>query len=156
MKNSYRKPLGVSTPEGKRIIATVTPLGKGIVKIQLPYLEAVKKDGTKNGRLGVITNRRNYGDAITKITRYMESLFLKEMSNDNSDTGKRAKNKSGRNPKYVVGVDKAKPGGERTVESIHSGSRRNHSSESNRKRKSNDNMASEDNRESEESSEGRD
>ena len=123
MKNSYKKPLNVSKPNGERIVATVTQLGNGTVRIKLPIMY-----GADNRLLNMVVHQRNYPKAIHKIEKYLESLFLKELSNDNLHSSLKTKNESGRITESHSSRSEIKSGGKRPTESIHSGSRGNNPS----------------------------
>lgn len=97
---TFKKPLKVSTPEGRRIFANIYQ-GADIT-IEIPFLEVVKKDKPAFAKKGIIRfsiEQSKYKDAITKIEKYLETLFLGELENDNTGTSVKAKSKPRRNKK---------------------------------------------------------
>lgn len=141
MVNKYSKPLKVSTPEGKQIIITVSQIGGGMVKITLPEDAILSNDKRIAKLIQKPIHVSKYKDAILKLEKYFESLFLKEMSNDNLHTSDRAKTESGGNTSNDSPGNKDEGPRERSGKSIHSGSRRSDSSESGQRGSGKDKLA---------------
>ncbi len=132
MNPIYPRPLKVSTPEGKRIYAKIFRLGENI-RIEINYLEEVKKDDPPFSVNGVIRMRvpiEKYKDTIKLLTKYLEDLFLKGMSDEDTYTSLGAKPKSRRSKKINTGGKIKSLERERDIPSLHSGTRRFKSPES--------------------------
>jgi hypothetical protein len=81
----YKRLLNVSTPKGKRIEAVITQSGTN-VNIRVDYLSVVEKDNpefAKNGVISFTVAKTNYKETLHILTKYLEDLFLKGMSNEN-------------------------------------------------------------------------
>jgi hypothetical protein len=81
----YKRLLNVSTPEGKRIEAIISPSGTN-VNIRVEYLDVVEQDNpefAKNGVISFTVVKTKYKGALNILTKYLEDLFLKGMSNEN-------------------------------------------------------------------------
>ena len=143
MNPIYPRPLKVSTPEGKRIYAKIFRLGENI-RIEINYLEEVKKDDPPFSVNGVIRMRvpiEKYKDTIKLLTKYLEDLFLKGMSDEDTYTSLGAKPKSRRSKKINTGGKTKDLERERDTSSIHSGTRGRESTESYRRGKTNSKVA---------------
>lgn len=107
--------LKVSTPDGHRImINTVRRSGDKIV-IVVEYNKDVAKDNppfSKNGIIKMTCVRKDYQQTLQKLTNYLETLFLKGLLNENTNTSSRISNDSRGNEKqtkpYTIGVDEGK------------------------------------------------
>lgn len=106
------KLLKVSDPKGFRIKVFVTKNNK-TVTIKSDVIEVVKKDKplfSNNGKICMNVELKNYKEAITKLTKYLEDLFLKELNdNDISHSSDATKTKSvgnieQRSGKNVAGI----------------------------------------------------
>jgi hypothetical protein len=91
MSRRLTKQLRVSSPDGKPVYAIVTPQME-TVHIEVRYLDVVAKDDPPFSRNGVIrfTCRRlanrdqpGYKAVMNQLTQYIESLYLKEMDEEN-------------------------------------------------------------------------
>lgn len=105
MAGRYARPLKVSTPDGERIVARVLRHGDQ-AKIEVNYLEVVKKDDPPFAHNGVISFNvpvANYPKTIELLTRYLEDLFLKGMADEDIYTGLGAKPKPRRTAKRDSG-----------------------------------------------------
>ena len=81
-------PLSVCLPNGKRIMAKVD-YSYGFAHIKLPYIKLVEKDNpdfSKDGIIRIKTGQKAYRNIIAGVEKYLEDLFLKEMSNDHRST----------------------------------------------------------------------
>lgn len=131
---NYARPLKVSSPDGKRIYAKVFRLESN-VRIEINYLEVVKKDDPPFAHNGVITinvPREKYSKTIEILTRYIENLFLKGMADEDIYPSLGAKPKPRRTEKVDLGgkVSFAKRQGDSP--SVHLSPRGSKSSESSR------------------------
>jgi len=82
------KKLKVSTPKGESITAVIKA-DKDVFTLSVNYLEAVEKDNPKFADKGVIRvsgPRTKYSNIIKAIEKYLEDLFLKELSNEDTST----------------------------------------------------------------------
>ena len=82
--SAYSKPLKVSTPEGKRVVALINRTFDNVL-IEIPFLEVVLKDEASFSRNGVIhinVPRKKYMETINLLTKYLEDLFLKGMADE--------------------------------------------------------------------------
>ena len=143
MRGSYARPLKVSTPEGKRIYAKIFRLGENI-RIEINYLEVVKKDDPPFSINGVIKMRVpiiKYKNTINLLTKYLEDLFLKGMSDEDTYTSLGAKPKSRRFKKVNSGGETKSFEGKGDTSSLHSSTRRSESTESSRRGKTDSKMA---------------
>lgn len=108
--------LKVCDPSGKVVISKVTYLN-GVATIELPFIEAVKKDNpefAKNGVVKYTVPQRRYQKAKEGLTKYLEDLFLKELAEDEtiypgnggkSNPGRTKKESSSRSNEKVTGED---------------------------------------------------
>lgn len=83
-RGRYSKTLKVCSPDGERIYAIITPQWD-TVHVEVRFLEVVKKDKPQFAQNGVIRftcPKEGYTETITKLTSYIESLFLKEMDKE--------------------------------------------------------------------------
>ena len=143
MNPIYPRLLKVSTPEGKRIHAKIFRL-KENVRIEINYLEVVKKDDPPFSVNGVIRMRVpiiKYKDTIKLLTKYLEDLFLKGMSDEDTYTSLGAKPKSRRSKKVDPGREVKSFEGERNTSSLHTSARGRESTESSRRGKTDSKMA---------------
>ena len=143
MVPSYARPLKVSNPEGERIYAKVFRSGDN-VRIEINYLEVVKKDDPSFAHNGVITfnvPKEKYSETIKILTQYLEDLFLKGMADESIYTSLGAKSKLRRTKKSgsakKVGISERVG----STSSVHVGPRGDESPESSRRRKSESEMA---------------
>lgn len=119
MATPYKLDLKVSRPSGEIILAKITPMQNGRINLELPYIEAIKKDKELNCPSGIFRKeypREQHREIIDKLTNYLESLFLKELSNEVNNTGKHSGSKPTRakkpiNPKPTEPSKGEKPGG---------------------------------------------
>ncbi len=143
MRTGYAHPLKVSNPKGERIYAKILRLGDN-VRIEINYLEVVKKDDPPFAHNGVITisvSRKKYSETIATLTQYLEDLFLKGMADENIYTSLGAKPKSRGIKKSDSGKKAGRVEGERDSSSVHISPRGDESSESSRGRESESEMA---------------
>ena len=143
MVPNYARPLKVSAPDGERIYAKVFQLGDNI-KIEINYLEVVKKDDPPFAHNGVITinvPRKKYSETIASLTQYLEDLFLKGMADENIYTSLGVKPKSRRTKKSDPGRETKRVEGKGDSPSVHISPRGDESSESSRGRESESKMA---------------
>jgi len=134
MASRYARPLKVSTPDGKRIYAKIFRSGDN-AKIEINYLEVVKKDDPPFAHNGMITLNvpvKKYSETLAILTQYLEDLFLKGMADESIYTSLGAKPKSRRIKKSDPGGEAKIFEGERNSPSVHFSSRRDESSESSR------------------------
>lgn len=143
MAGRYARPLKVSTPEGERIVAKVFRYGDK-VRIEINYLEVVKKDDppfAKNGVIQINVPVKKYRDAIIALTKYLEDLFLKGMADEDTYTSLGAKP----NPRRAKKLDSTRKASsserEGGTSSVHLSPRRDESTESSRRGKSDSEMA---------------
>jgi hypothetical protein len=132
----YKKVLQVATPEGEKIVAHVQKSGTWVI-INVPYLEAVKKDKPEFAKKGIINFKvklSDYSNAIISLTKYLEDLFLKEMSDENNRTSIRTKSKSGRNERKDTETKTGTTEGEGDSASLHDSTRGNQQTQSDRGR----------------------
>ena len=138
MRNGrYRRNLKVSTPEGERLYALITPVG-ATVHIEVRPLEAVQKDNPPFAVGGVIrfyVTRDKYKEVLIGLTNYLETLMLKELDKEieideslHTSLGidpKRRSNKAA--PKQR---DNRKAIGERDIDGLHDSTRGGEQAES--------------------------
>jgi hypothetical protein len=104
MISKYQLPLKVSEPNGKRVIATITQMDGKTNKFELPFIRALsndKKMKKHSGKFVAFYQRARHKDFVEKTTKYLESLFLKELSDEDPDTSQHSGNKSRRAEKQV-------------------------------------------------------
>ena len=80
--------LKVSNPSGKRIKMAVVKV-KGKVVLIIPYIKEVDNDKPQFASKGVIEitiAQKDYTRTKNMLTKYLEDLFLKELSNADTDT----------------------------------------------------------------------
>lgn len=92
--------LKVSSPEGQLVRIRVN-LSGGLVTITSDQLDILKNENitfVKNGRLFFQVAQKKYAQTLKELTKYLEDLYLKRMSDDstsasnrNADVGKRDK-----------------------------------------------------------------
>lgn len=88
----YTRRLSVCDTKGNPIDITVVYAG-GIATLVTPAIPAAKKDRKKfkhtdkNGVIKIKVEQSAYGQTIEMLTKYFESLFLKELDNDSKNTG---------------------------------------------------------------------
>lgn len=127
MAQSYRKLLKVSFPNGKGIFATIH-YHNSIANIRVDKLDVVKEDGQfPSGIIHFQTSQASYKDAISKVEKYIESLLLKEMGEENAsrDTSDEFLAITGRTKKSRSKGKAGKSERKGTASSLHSGSGRN-------------------------------
>ena len=100
----YKKLLKVRDKNKKQIFAKIYP-GQENVQIVVDYLEQVEKDKPPFANKGIIkiqvkkteyAQRDNEGiTVIDRLTKYLESLFLKELADEDSHTSHAPGNQSG-------------------------------------------------------------
>jgi len=86
MANNYVRPLNVSSPDGKRIIAHIISTGDNKRIIEVAFLEEVKKDDPPfacNGQIRFSCKREKYVETIKILEKYLEDIFLKGMADEN-------------------------------------------------------------------------
>lgn len=96
MMGSYRLPLSVCDLSGRIIEAQITQVDSEHNRIYVPYIKAVEKDGMEgsfNGEIRRIYNRANHKAVVKNLTKYLETLFLKELSDEDN------------NPSSSIGTD---------------------------------------------------
>ena len=89
MTKSYKMLLKVSTPDKVRVEATVYQLNNRQRALHLPYLKSVEQDSpefAKNGKIKLVYGVEKHTLVIARITKYLESLFMKELEDANNDT----------------------------------------------------------------------
>ena len=114
MKGRYTRLLSVCHSDGQKVYAIITQQGISQVNIEVRYIEAVKQDAPPFANNGVIRfniERKQIKEVIASLTKYIETLFLKELGQENvtsediySSLGIRAKQRgnkksSNRDPK---------------------------------------------------------
>ncbi len=128
----YKRPLKVSTPDGKRIIANVSPCDINVI-VNIDYLKEVKKDKpvfAKDGKIRFVCAKAKYKQAIELLTKYLEDLFLKGMADENIYTSIGASiNQRGNSEKNKPGKNDS-PEGKGDSASVHTGSGRKESTKS--------------------------
>ncbi len=141
--NCYKKLLKVATPEGKRIVATISPYANNVI-VKIDYLEVVKKDNpkfAKEGKIKFSCPKPKYREAMIILTQYLEDLFLKGMSNEDIHTSLRICTNKGRNAKK----DRSKKVGSNTgtgdSTSIHISARGNEQTESSKRKEQDTNIS---------------
>lgn len=90
--------LKVSDTSGKRIKMGVTREGSN-VKLNVPFIEAVKKDKpafAKKGIIDITVLVKDYTATKNMLTSYLENLFLKELSSADTDTSNGRRSNTGR------------------------------------------------------------
>ena len=142
---SHPRPLKVSTAEGERIVAKITSFPmKGTVRIEVPFLEEVKRDAppfSKDGIIIMTCERKVYMETIYKVTKYLEDLFLKGMADEDIDSSTGPQSESRRIKKNDIERANGKIERKRDSPSVHSSSRRDKSTKSTRGRKSDSKVA---------------
>ena len=131
---SYIRPLKVSTPEGKRIEAEIIRM-QDYVQVAIPFLDAVKKDDPPFAKDGVIhfpVERSKYEETIVKLEKYLESLFLKGMGDEDLHRSLGVKLKSGGVKKSRFSGKAKVPGGEGSTAGVYPGPRGDEPSKSDR------------------------
>ncbi len=136
--NPYKKPLKVSNTKGLRIEALITPM-REFVNVKLSFIEAVKKDKPSFAKEGVIAldvSKKNYTLMIIMIEKYLETLFLKELNNEDRDSsiGIDYESRGVEKLRASRGIKKVKREG--SITSLHSGTRRIKSTEDTTRRHS--------------------
>ncbi|MEJ2248033.1 MAG: hypothetical protein P8Y97_00050 [Candidatus Lokiarchaeota archaeon] len=84
----YKKLLKVSTSKGIRVPVFVRSIKEKCI-IKSNYIKQVELDNpsfSKNGKLVIICDKKNYNKIIAKLTNYLENLFLKDLSDENIDS----------------------------------------------------------------------
>jgi hypothetical protein len=117
--------LKVSSLSGKRITMTTERTKKDVV-ITIPYLPEVEKDKPKfasRGVIKVVVPPSKYTATKNMITKYLEDLFLKELSNADTNTGNGGRSNSGRVKKEPTTRDNEGTGGEGSLPVRNSGGR---------------------------------
>ena len=123
----YKRPLKVSNLSGERIVASIAT-GVHKVTISIPYLECIEKDNPDFAVDGVIrfsVLKEKYQKAIFHLTKYLEDLFLKEISNENNSSGVSSGSIAGRNNKKSFRRTDKKDEGERSSVGVHVSAGRN-------------------------------
>lgn len=128
----HSRMLKVSTSKGERIIAEIRSIEDSI-RIKVKFNELVKQDNPSFAKDGVIVmtcKREDYQKTLQHLTKYFEDLFLKGLSNENTNTSTRISNDSRGNKEqtesYSIGVDPGKG----SDSSVYSRSRRTKSTKS--------------------------
>lgn len=149
----YAKPLKVSSPDGDRIYANILSSGKD-VRIEVAYLEVVKKDDppfAHNGVITFMTTREKYQQTIIALTKYIETLFLKGMANEDIYTSLGAEPPVRRTKKIDTERKTGGTSGKGNTSGLHLGTRGNKSSESAGTREPGTEVAESDNKSPDES-----
>ena len=111
--------LNVSDPAGNRVEVTVTRnVQAGSVTVVLEPITAVIKDKPefmgKDGRVVATVPRSEYTKYLETLTNYLESLFLKELSDADLHTGPEKDNTRSRRSETLLPGGEEGPGGEKT------------------------------------------
>ena len=144
MNISYPRPLKVSTPDGKRIVAKITSVPGGKVKILIPFLDEVKRDDPPFAKDGVIKmqcTRIDYVNVIRKVTHYIENLFLKGMADEDIDPSVSPQLDPGTTEGDDPEREDGSAEGEGDSPSVYSGARGSESTKSSGRRKSSSSVA---------------
>jgi hypothetical protein len=91
----YSRPLKVSTPEGKRIIANILQMGESN-RIEIAFIEGVQKDNppfAQNGVIRFVYEKEKHQEVISALEKYLEDIFLKGMADEDTYTSLGAKPK---------------------------------------------------------------
>jgi len=94
---SYNLPLKVCDTKGKVVIAKVEQIDKHRNRVTLPYLSAIEKDREINfpdGKFKKFYDRVDHKDFISKLTKYLESIFFKELDDEDNNPSKHVRNNS--------------------------------------------------------------
>ena len=140
---SYIEPLNVCMPNGRRVEAKITQMGKNI-RVQVDSLDVVKKDDASFAKDGVISftvERVKYAETIVKLEKYLEDLFLKGMADEDLHRSLGIKSKSGRTKRTRSKGKIRRASGKGNFPSVHSGSRGGESPKSNWERNPSTKMA---------------
>ncbi len=124
----HKKLLKVTQENGQSVCANIIRAGNNVT-IKVDKLELVKianPDFSKDGVIAMTIDISKYQDAIIKITKYLEDLFLKGMAdNDSKITSNVSRSDTrrndGKNSKRKVKSSERQG----NYESLHSGSRGN-------------------------------
>jgi hypothetical protein len=132
MVKQYARLLKVSSPEGKKIYAKIFRIGDN-AKIEINYLDIVKTDDPPfacNGVIRLNVPTIKYKETIDRLTKYLESLFLKGMADEDIYTGLGAKPKSRRTKKLDTGRKAKGAEGQGDSPGLHISARGSESTES--------------------------
>ena len=132
MASTNKVLLKVSDTTGKPIYAWVKSF-KGNINIRVGFLQEVKDDNPQfatNGMIRFNCKQTKYKEAIDKLTKYLEDLFLKGIADEDNNTSIKIGNKSGRDKKQNIKRADGKDKRSRDNTSVHSGTRRIESTES--------------------------
>ena len=145
--NSYEKKLLVAYPNGRRVKAKIVRVINQVIITteRIVYLDSQKDPFIKDGRIKITCEQKDYFDAIMKIEKYLESLFLGVLNNESIDTGNRtAGDKRGNVEVNTAGkMEPDKRKGATKV--VHSGPRRDFKTKSSERRNTGVEMAKESN-----------
>lgn len=98
---SYKLPLKVCNTKGARVYASITKVGDR-VNLRLPYIEAVRIDSPKFSKDGVVFfnyDRKDHRTIVDQLTKYLEDLFLKELSDEDNNTSDNGRSNTRRDKK---------------------------------------------------------
>ena len=135
MMNSYKLNLKVCDTKGLRITAKVYQLSETVNKITVKAPEAVIKDNPpflKGNELVIAYDRKDHKKAVDKITTYLESVFMKELYNEDNNTSEQNRPNTGRNKKSSKSRTATKSEGKST-NTLHDSGRGQEQAESNRR-----------------------
>jgi len=130
----YVHPLNVCSPEGKRVDAKVTQMGKSCL-IEVDFLEVVMKDDPPFAKDGVISFKSDstkHQEIIFKLEKYLEDLFLKGMADEDLHRSLGIEPESGGIKKSRSKGKIRRASGKGNFPSVHFGSRRGESTEGDR------------------------
>ena len=117
----YDLPLKVASPEGDTVVAKVKQIDAFKNVIAIPHMEIVEKDDpefSKKGVISIVYLRKNHREIVTKITKYLEDLFIVEMKNEGNNSKHSGKTNS-RGSKAVVDAGTTPKGQGKESGSIH-------------------------------------
>ena len=135
----YVHPLNVCSPEGKRVDAKITQMGS-LCKIEIDFLEVVKKDNPPFAKDGVISfesDSTKHQEIIFKLEKYLEDLFLKGMADEDLHRSLRIESKSRRDKAARLSRKARSSKRKGNTPSVHFGARGGEQTESDRPRDSN-------------------
>ena len=143
----YTKRLKVTSPNGEPVYAVITQ-GLDTAHIEVRPLPVVQKDNpvfAQNGLIRFNVDKKKFKEAINGLTNYIESLFLKEMGEGETDESIYSSLGIDRKPRGTKDASKrgaiGKSQGKRDIASLHDSARGNEPTESVRRGNDNDAVA---------------
>ena len=100
---SYTRRLKVCDPDGKVVKATIEQRDDKYNRLVVRLPDSIRKKATapfiKKGKITFTYERENHKEAIKKVEKYLESLFLGELEDEDNNTSKSSKSNARRGKK---------------------------------------------------------